>query len=106
MIIRSRIVPTILEGNARIFDKAIFSVELLSIGSVLSIRGMKTDNTEVELGTITTSGALATKRTFTIDLDPEPMIYLFFKIISIEDLVSLDSCIVISKSGSAVMLST
>jgi len=103
MDIVSRVTSALVEGEARTFDHAIFEVVLNSLGSTLSIEAIDLTGELQTLGTITTTGDVGIKRIFIITLNPV-ISHLFFKIVNSENIDEFNSCLVTSKSSSAVVL--
>ena len=104
MDIVSRVISTLVEGEARTFDHAIFEVVLNEVGSTLSIEAIDFAGELQTLGTITTNGATGVKRIFIIPLTPIAVSHIFFKITLSGNIDEFNSCVVVSKSSSAVVL--
>ncbi len=104
MTIESGHIVSVLEGSARIYDKAIFCVVLNTIGSVLSVRGMTEDNVETELGTVTTDGSTDINQIFILDLSLTAVTCVWYKIVNSDYIDDIHSVTMISRTGAPVLL--
>jgi len=103
MEITSGLVTTIVNGEARIFDKAVFIYSSSGNTATIKIEGLRFSGDIVQLGTasLTTSTEL---KSVVIDLIPIPIVAIRFKLTNTEKITKIKSCSVISKSQASVTL--